>query len=475
MERFTGEDISAWCCSKGKDPKKCLSVVGDFTEFSDEEIIEKLARLYGIIKPRIVDKWIGGLGKTTAVLIETDRELDVEVIPSVVVANEEIGRRWSIMWPNIQSKEVTGTSTPITVSPPSNPNRGEESGEGRNVDTHNISANAGNNQFETVMDRVVTQLERWHYEGSYRRLRVFSGITPVPLGEETYEAWKEAAVQQTEEWQCPDRIKRQRVVESLRGPAMGIIQAARRSNPNATLETYFESLDYAYGTLEDVGELTSRLYHTLQESGEKLSTFLIRLDKLLYKIVDKGGIAKEDVDKNRMKQLLRGASTIDPVAQKLRCSGAREPPPTFNELLKEIKHEEVLIEMREKVVKKVKVVQPIAESSTFEDKILKMMDEQNKKIEQFIAAQNVNADASLPRSSENTLARGLGRGNSNWNSNYGRGCFRCGRTGHRAFECNASRNTNRSNPRMTPATSQDRESSGPGNGRGRSVDPAQAP
>ncbi|XP_063794731.1 paraneoplastic antigen Ma1-like [Pseudophryne corroboree] len=377
MERFTGDDISAWCCRKGKDPKKCLSVGGDFTEFSDEEIIEKLARLYGIIKPRIVDKWIGALGRIAAVLIETDRELDVEVIPLVVVANKEIGRRWSIMWPNIQGKEMI--SAPITVSPPCNPNRGEESGEGGDMDTHNISANASSNQFEAVMDRVVTQLERWHYEGSYRRLRIFSGITPVPLGEETYEAWKEAAVQQTEEWQCPDRTKRQRVVESLRGPAMGIIQAARRSNPNANLETYFESLDYAYGTLEDVGELTSRLHHTLQESGEKLSTFLIRLDKLLYKIVDKGGIAKEDVDKNLMKQLLRGASTMDLVAQKLRCSGAREPPPTFNDLLKEIKLDEVLIDMREKVVKKVKVVQPVVESSTFEDKILKMMDEQNKK------------------------------------------------------------------------------------------------
>ncbi|XP_063788867.1 paraneoplastic antigen Ma1 homolog [Pseudophryne corroboree] len=381
MERFTEEDISDWCCRKGKDPKKCLGIGGNFTEFSDEEIIERLTKLYGVFRPKIVDKWIGGLGRIAALLIETVRELDAEVIPSVVVASEETGRRWSIMWPNTQDKEAT--SAPISVSLPSNPNRGEESGEGG--DAHNSTANASdNNRFEAVMDRVVTQLERWHYEGSYRRLQIFSGIAPVPVGEETYEAWKEAAVQQTEEWQCPDRIKIQRVVESLRGPAMGIIQAARRSNPNATLETYFESLDYAYRTLEDVGDLTSRLHHTFQESGEKLSAFLIRLDKLLYKIVDKGGIDKEDVDKSRMKQLLRGASTMDPVAQKLRCSGVREPSPTFNELLKEIKQEEVLIDMREKVVKKVKVVLPVAESNTFVDKILKMMDEQKKKLNSLL-------------------------------------------------------------------------------------------
>ncbi|XP_063788673.1 paraneoplastic antigen Ma1 homolog [Pseudophryne corroboree] len=379
MERFTEEDISEWCCRKGKDPKKCFGIGGNFTEFSDEEITERLTQLYGVFRPKIVDKWIGGLGRIAAVLIETDRELDVEVIPSVVVASEESGRRWSVMWPNTQDKEATSAPVSAVIGPIlSNPSRGEENGEGG--DAHNSNTNTNeNNQFKAVMDRVVTQLERWHYEGSYRRLRIFSGITPVPVGEETYEAWKEAAVQQTEEWQCPDRIKRQRVVESLRGPAMGIIQAARRSNPNATLDTYFESLDYAYGTLEDVGDLTSRLHHTFQESGEKLSVFLIRLDKLLYKIVDKGGIAKEEVDKSRMKQLLRGASTMDPVAQKLRCSSIRDPSPSFNELLKEIKQDEVLIDMREKVVKKVKVVMPVAEVNTFEDKILKMMDEQKKK------------------------------------------------------------------------------------------------
>ncbi|XP_063786055.1 paraneoplastic antigen Ma1 homolog [Pseudophryne corroboree] len=427
MERFTEEDISDWCCRKGKDPKKCLSVGGNFTEFSDKEITEKLTKLYGVIRPTIIDKWIGELGRTAAILIETDKELDAEVIPSVVIASEETGRRWNIMWPNTQDKEATSAPVSAAIGPLlSNSNGREESGEGGDAQTPNVNITE-TNQFESVMDRVVTQLERWHYEGSYRRLRIFSGITPVPVGEETYEAWKEAAVQQTEEWQCPDRIKRQRVVESLRGPAMGIIQAARRSNPNATLDTYFESLDYAYGTLEDVGDLTSRLHHTFQEPGEKLSVFLIRLDKLLYKIVDKGGINKDDVDKSRMKQLLRGASTMDPVAQKLRCSSIREPSPTFNELLKEIKQEEVLIDMREKVVKKVKVVLPIADINTFEDRILKMMEEQNKKIEQFITTQNDNARVpSQGSSGDNTIVRGLGRGNSN----YGRGCFRCGRPGH---------------------------------------------
>ncbi|KAL1279350.1 hypothetical protein QQF64_026023 [Cirrhinus molitorella] len=37
---------------------------------------------------------------------------------------------------------------------------------------------------------------------SYRKLRLFSGLKPVPPGEEEYEIWMEQAAQMTSEWQC---------------------------------------------------------------------------------------------------------------------------------------------------------------------------------------------------------------------------------------------------------------------------------
>ncbi|XP_063788759.1 paraneoplastic antigen Ma1 homolog [Pseudophryne corroboree] len=323
-----------------------MGVGGNFSDIHDDVVLETLDKLYGINKPRIIDKWSEDSGRVVAILIETEKELDARLIPTMIVAGGEIGRLWHIIWPKSSDEETI--SAQISASAENS----ERVDVNSNTQGNGASVNGG--QFETMVDRVVTQLERWHYEESYRRLRIFSGIVPVPLGEEIYEAWKEAAVQQAEEWQCPNQIKRQRVLESLRGPAMGIIQAARRSNPQATLETYFEVLDYAYGTLEDVGDLTSRIHHIFQEPGEKLSAYLIRIDKLLYKIVEKGGITREEVDGSRMKQLLRGALTTDFVAQMLRCSGIRETPPTFNDLLKEVKQEEALIEMREKNYKKSK-------------------------------------------------------------------------------------------------------------------------
>ncbi|XP_063781213.1 modulator of apoptosis 1-like [Pseudophryne corroboree] len=279
MEGLTGDDIYHWCQRKGVNPRKCIRVGGELSETSDETVLRKVSTLYGVIRPNIVDKWDDEAGKKIAVLVETDKELDVNLIPLMIIANEETGRRWSIIGPTIREEDTTSTPISAVISP-EGVDRGEASGNGH------TTTNVNGGQFETMVDRVVSQLERWHYEGSYRRLRIFSGIVPVPTGEEPYESWKEAAVQQAEEWQCPDKIKRQRVVESLRGLAMGIIQAARRSNPNATLETYLEALDCVrhYGRRRD---LLSRLHHTFQEPSEKLRAYVIIVDKLLYKIVEK--------------------------------------------------------------------------------------------------------------------------------------------------------------------------------------------
>ncbi|XP_063786108.1 paraneoplastic antigen Ma1 homolog [Pseudophryne corroboree] len=448
MEDITGKDVFQWCQQKGKNPQRCFGIGGDFSGFFNSDVILQIKMLYGVYQPKIVDQWREETGNICAMLVETEGDLDANLIPLMVMVDKDTGRRWNILWPELPLVEDADTSP--------KPRAGRiNSNGGKGGDTPSGNEDHLGGQFESIMDRVVTQLERWHYEGSYRRLRIFSGIQPVPQGEETFESWKEAAIQQTEEWQCPDHIKKQRVVESLRGPAMGVIQAARRSDPNATIETYFEALDYAYGTLEDVGDLVSRMHHTFQESGEKLSTFLYRLDRLLYKIVDKGGIKRIEVDDNRMKQLLRGALTTDPVAQKLRCSGARMTPPTFNDLMKEVKQEETLIEMRERTIKKVKVVVPTVEPNLFEEKILKLMEEQNKRIEQFIASQSAGV---APRG--NSRSREMGRGDRNIN----RGCFRCGRYGHRAIECNQNRSlTNNTRDEI------DRGSTDQGNGRGRSV------
>ncbi|XP_063781317.1 paraneoplastic antigen Ma1 homolog [Pseudophryne corroboree] len=436
MNQYTSNEAFDWCIRKGVNTERSFVLRGDLTDTTDGTIMTEMLFLFRVKQPRIVDKQFKESGEMCAVLITTSHDLESELLPKVVAVRSNPERRWIIIWPEKDGSERA--AEPLIVGDMSTPASGDPSAtEREGSQTQGIEEKLGN-QLEVIADKVVHQLERWHYEGSYRRLRLFSGIIPVPTGEEPYEAWREAAIQQSEEWHCPDHIKKQRIVESLRGPAMGIIQATRKSNPGAAVADYFQALDYTYGTLEDVGDLVARFHHTYQETGEKLSQYVYRLDKLIHKIVDKGGLAPAEVDSGRLKQLIRGALTTDPVAQRLRCTTLLLGSPTLNDLIKEITQEEALIANREKThTKSVKMVVPSPEAQgSKEDKLVTLVVEQNKKIDQLILAINKRVEPSSITSSNSNRGFNSGRGNFRRGGNFiNRGCFRCGQLGHRAMEC----------------------------------------
>ncbi|XP_076862378.1 paraneoplastic antigen Ma1 homolog [Brachyhypopomus gauderio] len=179
---------------------------------------------------------------------------------------------------------------------------------------------------------------------SYRKLRLFSEARPVPPGEEDYEVWMEQATQMVSEWQCNEAVKKQRLVESLRGPAADIVRFLKASNPSATATDYLAALDTAFDTTESGTDLMARFRH--QEKGEKLSAFLYRLYKL-HQALSKGGIAAEDLNRVRIHQLVKGALTSDMVAFKFRLTHKLRDPPSFSQLLREVREEEEWIRDRE--------------------------------------------------------------------------------------------------------------------------------
>ncbi|XP_063799968.1 paraneoplastic antigen Ma1 homolog [Pseudophryne corroboree] len=360
MEKVTEEDISRWCKEKGVHVNYSLSLVGNLSTVKEEEVLKFMEQVYGLSYPCIVDKWKEQNGEVSAMLLSGKDVLDRTLFPGMIILERGSGRKIQIIWPEGQRSEEEEAT------------QGDDQGAGEHITGVNFAGsymirdetNAASRQrtsrsepqVEAVVDKVVSHLERWHFEGGYRRLRIFSGITPVPAGEETYDMWREAAIQHSEEWQCPEHIRKQRVVESLRGPAMRVIQATRRSNPIATLREYIEALDFSFGTLEDVGDMLARLNGTYQNYAETLTQFIYRVDRLIYKIVDKGGLTSDVVDERRLRQILKGALTNCPIAQKLRCTMTPARPPTLNELVRDVKLEEVQMENREKSIKKVKVV-----------------------------------------------------------------------------------------------------------------------
>lgn len=74
----------------------------------------------------------------------------------------------------------------------------------------------------------------------YRKLCLFSCVKPTPLGEE-YDSWAVQTTHMLGEWQCSDVIKKQRVAESLKGPAADIVRGFRVTNPYATVNDYLQA------------------------------------------------------------------------------------------------------------------------------------------------------------------------------------------------------------------------------------------
>uniref|UniRef100_A0A3Q3ERK8 Uncharacterized protein n=1 Tax=Kryptolebias marmoratus TaxID=37003 RepID=A0A3Q3ERK8_KRYMA len=179
------------------------------------------------------------------------------------------------------------------------------------------------NSTESILQAVGDLLEKTRKpqaEGGYRCLRLFSGNLPVPPSEEPFDHWLEQAWLMVEESDCTDKEKRCRLMESLKGPALEIAKSVRESNPEAGPDEYLEALE--------------------SQPGEKLSDFLRRLERALTKVVQRGGLTSYNKDTARLEQLLRGAVASDLMLIQLRLREKKSSPPTFLQLLSEIRIEE---------------------------------------------------------------------------------------------------------------------------------------
>lgn len=83
-----------------------------------------------------------------------------------------------------------------------------------------------------------------------------------------------------------------------------------------------------------------------QNEGEKLSTYLLRLDKLLHCVFRKGGVELSDMNRLRIEQVVRGALQQDMIALRICMTHKLRDPPTFSELLKEVREEEDMLQSR---------------------------------------------------------------------------------------------------------------------------------
>ncbi len=107
-----------------------------------------------------------------------------------------------------------------------------------------------------------------------------------------------------EECNCSNKEKRTRIVESLKGPALDIIQAVRLNNLDANAPEYLRALENAFGSPESGEDLYFAFRSMHQQPGEKLSDFLQRLERALRKVLQRGGISLQRTDQARLEQIV---------------------------------------------------------------------------------------------------------------------------------------------------------------------------
>lgn len=321
----------------------------------------------------------------------------------------------------------------------------------------------------------------------FRRLRTFSGTIPTPPGEESLEHWLAQARLMVEECTGSNREKRTRIVESLKGPALDIIQAVRLNEPEATPSDYLTALENAFGTPESGEDLYFAFRSMHQQFGEKLSDFLQRLERSLRRVLHRGGISPQRMDQVRLEQLIRGSAQSDMILVHLRLRERKERPPTFLQLLNEIREEEEYEASRRKLNPTVRQVQATKETKSHSSEIqelkaeikgltsklsgltkkkeleqetkpknpqklvesekesdVQMLQKQVKQLQEQLSVMTVTPGTSALR--EFPKREGRSKPTSNRKSQLPSDtsdffCYRCGDDGHIATHCNSSENT----------------------------------
>uniref|UniRef100_A0A672FLV7 CCHC-type domain-containing protein n=1 Tax=Salarias fasciatus TaxID=181472 RepID=A0A672FLV7_SALFA len=387
--------IKAWCKGYQLDPAHAL-VISGVSDVSDEVLKEVLSSVKILGKTRIIDKRPDMTSKTVFVLVQTVTDVTEQTLPDQVGIPGEVGP-WPVhVIPATKLKQEDFQAKLLSFL----------EHEGKSIsDVKELLTPSSLDVNTALVNAISSLVDKCNAPSadiqSYRKLRMFS------------DAWAEQTTHMLEEWQCSDSIKKQRVVKSLKGPAADIIRFLRAQNPNATADDYMQALETAFGTTETSSDLLVKFRQTFQSEGEKLSMYLLRLDKLLHCIFRKGGLQLADMNRLRIEQVVRGASPDDMIAMRIRMTHKLRPPPSFSDLLKDVREEEDMLQGRTDVKRKV-MSKPVTS------------------VTRPVTSTSPRPKHSLDRS--------------------GIFCYRCGEDGHYMRECDRPENLQRVNKRLVKLT-----------------------
>ena len=187
-----------------------------------------------------------------------------------------------------------------------------------------------------VVEHIVkTDAATSHQKISFR-LRVFSGKSPRPNHEPDYDTWRASVEFLMTDPSISDLHRTQKILDSLLPPATDVI---KQVNPRALPSVYLELLDSVYGSVEDGDDLAAKFMSTLQDAGEKPSSYLHRLQVILSTAIRRGGIGEEEQSRFLLKQFCRGCWNHELITD-LQLERKKMHPPSYSDLVFLIRTEE---------------------------------------------------------------------------------------------------------------------------------------
>ncbi|KAL4008223.1 hypothetical protein ACER0C_002077 [Sarotherodon galilaeus] len=168
------------------------------------------------------------------------------------------------------------------------------------------------------------------------RLRNFSGKLPCPSHEVDFDTWRHSVELLLQDPNLSDLQRSRKILDSLVPPAVNVVKPL---GPEALPSAYLELLHSAFGTVEDGDELFAKFLNTLQDAGEKPSHYLHRLQTALSKALKRGGVVAGEADRHLLRQFCRGCWD-NALLTDLQLERKKDKPPSFTELLLQLRVEE---------------------------------------------------------------------------------------------------------------------------------------
>ena len=316
------KELKVWCRREELDEDHAVMVVIPEDE-ENAQIEETMGNIKALGRVRVIGRTLSLKLSLLKVLCECKELVDPSKVPPELLPDGKMGK-----WRIIIASENPVPSDSVFPSPL------------KGLLDDPLVAGSAESIIRAVGDLLAKMEKPSGENSSYRRLRVFSGTLPTPAGEESLEHWLEHACLMVEESECSSKEKRRRIMESLKGPALAVVKAVRTADQEVSPAQCLEAIESAFGSAETGEDLYFAFRLLQQQPKEKLSDFLRRLELSLTKVVRRGGLLTGRVNRARVEQLLRGAVHSDMMLVQLKLRERKENPPSFLELLSEIRSEE---------------------------------------------------------------------------------------------------------------------------------------